>query len=115
MTNLLIWFSAPARRRPLLRLLVASQVLYVLGVAGAGYATTALGQRIVLATTPVDPRDLLYGDFVRLRYSISENPLVRWHDAALPRRRQAVFVLLATGPDSLSTALGVYPQAGMVQ
>ena len=111
MTNLLIWFSAPARRRPLLRLLVASQVLYVLGVAGAGYATTALGQRIVLATTPVDPRDLLYGDFVRLRYSISENPLVRWHDAALPGRRQAVFVLLATGPDSLSTALGVYPHA----
>ena len=111
MTDLLTWFSAPARRRPLLRLLVAAQVLYVLGVAGAGYATTALGQRIVLATTPVDPRDLLYGDFVRLRYAISENPLARWHDAAPPRRRQAVFVLLATGPDSLSTAVGVYPQA----
>ena len=111
MTDLLTWFSAPARRRPLLRLLVAAQVLYVLGVAGAGYATAALGQHIVLATTPVDPRDLLYGDFVRLHYAISENPLARWHDAAPPRRRQAVFVLLATGPDSLSTAVGVYPQA----
>lgn len=112
MTDLLAWFSAPVRRRPLLRLLVAAQVAYVLGVAGAGYATTALGQRIVLATTPVDPRDLLYGDFVRLRYTIGENPLTRWRGAGLPRRRQAVFVLLApTGPDSLSTAVGVYPQA----
>ena len=111
MTDLLSWFSNPARRRPLLRGLVAAQVLYVLGVAGAGYATTALGQRVLLATTPIDPRDLLYGDFVRLHYAISENPLSRWHDETAPKRRQSVFVLLATGPDSLSTAVGVYPQA----
>ena len=111
MTDLLTWFSAPARRRPLLRLLVTAQVLYVLGVAGAGYATTALGRQVVLATAPIDPRDLLYGDFVRLRYAISESPLRLWHDDAPPRRRQAVFVLLALGPDSLSTAVGVYPQA----
>ena len=111
MTDLLSWFSNPARRRPLLRALVAAQVLYVLGVAGAGYATTALGQRVMLATTPIDPRDLLYGDFVHLRYAIGENPLSRWHGAAPPQRRQSVFVLLAPGPDSLSTAVGVYPQA----
>ena len=111
MTDLLSWFSNPARRRLLLRMLVAAQVLYVLGVAGAGYATTALGRRVVLATTPIDPRDLLYGDFVWLRYAISENPLGRWHGPQAPQRRQAVFVLLATGPDSLSTAVGVYAQA----
>jgi uncharacterized membrane-anchored protein len=111
MTDLLSWFSAPARRRPLLRALVAAQVLYVLGVAGAGYATTALGQRVILATTPIDPKDLLHGDFVRLHYAISDNPLSRWHGEGVPTRRQAVFVLLATGADSLSTAVGVYPQA----
>ena len=112
MTDLLSWCSDPARRRPLLRLLVAAQVVYVLGVAGAGYATAALGQHILLTTTPIDPRDLLYGDFVRLHYNISEIPLSLWHDAALlPRRRQAVFVLLAPGPDSISTAVGVYPKA----
>jgi uncharacterized membrane-anchored protein len=111
MTDLLSWFSAPARRRPLLRVLVAAQVLYVLGVAGAGYATTALGKQVTLATTPIDPRDLLYGDFVRLRYAIGENPLSRWHGPEAPKRRQSVFVLLAPGPDSLSTAVGVYPQA----
>ena len=111
MTDLLSWFSDPARRRPLLRALVAAQVVYILGVAGAGYATTALGKRVQLATTPIDPRDLLYGDFVRLRYTIGENPLSRWHGPEAPKRRQAVFVLLAPGPDSLSTAVGVYPQA----
>ena len=111
MTDLLSWFSNPARRRPLLRTLVAAQVVYILGVAGAGYATTALGQKVMLATTPIDPRDLLYGDFVRLRYAIGENPLSRWHGETAPKRRQAVFVLLAPGSDSLSTAVGVYPQA----
>ena len=111
MRDLLTWFSDPARRRPLLRLLVAAQVLYVLGVAGAGYATAALGQNVILNTTPVDPRDLLYGDFVRLHYAISETPLGLWHDAPPPRRRQAVFVLLAPGPDSVSTTVGVYPKA----
>jgi uncharacterized membrane-anchored protein len=111
MRDLLTWFSDPARRRPLLRLLIAAQVLYVLGVAGAGYATSALGQTVILTTTPVDPRDLLYGDFVRLRYTISEAPLSQWKDSAPPERRQAVFVLLAPGPDSVSTMVGVYPKA----
>ena len=111
MADLLTWFSDPARRRPLLRLLVAAQVLYVLGVAGAGYATAALGQQVVLATTPIDPRDLLYGDFVRLHYVISETPTGLWHGAAPPRRRQGVFMLLTAGPDSLSTPVGVYEKA----
>ena len=117
MIDVLTWLADPARRRPLLRLLVAAQVLYVFGVAGAGYATAAFGQHVVLGIAPIDARDLLSGDFVRLRYAIGEVPLARWHGAA-PRRRQAVFVLLAPGSDSLSTALGVYaaaPQPGTGQ
>ncbi len=102
----------PDRRKSLFWLLVGAQVLYVLGVAAAGYATTALGQHIILSTRPIDPRDLLYGDFVRLRYGISEVPVSLWRDpAASPKRRQNVYVLLAAGPDSLSTALGVYATA----
>ncbi len=111
MSDLLSWFSDPKRRRPMLRLLVGAQVLYVLGVAGAGYATTALGKQVQLTTAPIDPKDLLAGDFVRLRYAISAIPLQQWHGPEAPRRRQAVFVLLAAGPDSLSTAVGLYPQA----
>lgn len=111
MADLLTWAADPARRRPLLRLLVAAQVLYVLGVAGAGYATAAYGENIVLATAPVDPGDLRQNDFVRLRYTISEASLDLWRGAAAPRRRQGVFVLLALGPDSLHSAVGVYPSA----
>jgi hypothetical protein len=66
--------STPSHRL-LVRLLVAAQVLYVLGVAGAGYATTAYGQHIALATTPVDLHGLQYESFVRLRYTAAEAPL----------------------------------------
>ncbi len=96
--------------RLLLRLLVAAQVLYVLGVAGAGYATTAYGRHIALATAPVDLHGLQYESFVRLRYIAAETPLTAWRGAGSPRRRQAVYVLLATGPDSLATVAGVYAQ-----
>ena len=111
MADLLTWFSDPKRRRPLLRLLVAAQVVYVLSVAGAGYATAAFGRHILLLTTPVDPRDLLYGDFVRLRYTVSEAPLRLWHAEEPPRRRQGVFLLLAQGSDSLCSVVGVYAKA----
>ena len=97
--------------RLLLRLLVAAQVLYVLGVAGAGYATTAYGQHVVLATSPVDLHGLQYESFVRLRYTIANVPLAAWRGPTPPQRRQAVYVLLAAGPDSLATAVGVYDAA----
>ena len=96
--------------RLLLRLLVAAQVLYVLGVAGAGYATTAYGQHIWLATGPVDLHSLQYDSFVRLRYTAAAAPLTAWRGAAPPQPRQAVYVLLSPGPDSLATVAGVYAQ-----
>ncbi|GAA4502027.1 hypothetical protein GCM10023172_24760 [Hymenobacter ginsengisoli] len=104
----------PTRHTPshrlLLRLLVAAQVLYVLGVAGAGYATTAYGQHIALATTPVDLHGLQYESFVRLHYTAAEAPLTAWRGPAPPQRRQAVYVLLTTAPDSLASVAGVYAQ-----
>ena len=70
--------------RLLLRLLVAAQVLYVLGVAGAGYATTAFGRHIWLATAPVDLHALQYESFVRLRYQAAEAPLATWRGPTPP-------------------------------
>jgi uncharacterized membrane-anchored protein len=98
-------------RRLLLQLLVAAQVLYVLGVAAAGYATTAYGQHIWLATKPVELHQLQYGEFLRLRYAAATVPLTAWQDAAPPKRRQAVYALLAPGPDSLATVVGVFASA----
>lgn len=98
----------PQRRR-WLQWLVLAQVLFVLGVAAAGYATEALGQRIWLRTQPVDPRDLLYGDYLTLRYQIGEVPGGLWRGPEPPQRKQAAFVLLSPRPDSTYEAVGVYP------
>ena len=102
--------SSPSHRM-LVRLLVAAQLLYVLGVAGAGYATTAYGRHIVLATSPVELHSLQYESFVRLRYTIAQAPLAAWRGPTPPQRRQGVYVLLNTGPDSLAAVAGVYAAA----
>lgn len=101
-----------AGRRRLLQLLLAAQVLYVLGVAGAGYATSALGQHLRLRAAPINPAELQTGSYVRLSYDISNVPLTAWRAATPPQRRQQVYVLLQTAtPDSAATVAGVYDQA----
>ncbi|WP_191906451.1 GDYXXLXY domain-containing protein [Hymenobacter baengnokdamensis] len=95
----------------LLQLLVAAQVLYVLGVAAAGYATTAYGQHIALTTKPVDLHGIPYESYVRLRYDAAEVPLTAWQGAAAPRPRQGIYVLLNIAADSLATVASVYDTA----
>lgn len=92
-----------------MRWLVLAQVLFVLGVAAAGYATAALGRTVVLRTRPVDPRDLLYGDYVNLRYYVSELPGSLWRGPAMPRRHDAAYVLLEPQPDGTYEATGLFP------
>jgi uncharacterized membrane-anchored protein len=103
--------ALPAHHRRWLLWLVAAQVLFVLGVAAAGYATAALGRSITLQTEPVDPRDLLYGDHLRLRYQISELPGSLWRGATPPRRKDAAYVLLEPQPAGDYAAVGIYPAA----
>ena len=97
-------------RRRWLRWLVLAQVLFVLGVAVAGYATEALGRSIWIRTQPIDPRDLLYGDYLNLRYQIGEVSGGLWRGPQQPRRQQAAYVLLSPGPDSTYSVVGVYPE-----
>ncbi|MGI4886334.1 MAG: GDYXXLXY domain-containing protein [Janthinobacterium lividum] len=101
--------EAPPRFGLLPRLLVGAQVLYVLGVAGAGYATTALGKAVVLAATPDDLTTLKTTDFVRLRYAVATVPRAQWRGPDAPRTRQNVYVLLATA-GAPATVLGVFGQ-----
>ena len=103
--------TSPRRTGLLLRLLVGAQVLYVLGVAGAGYATTALGKGVVLAATPADLTTLKTTDFVRLRYAVGAVPRAQWRGPAAPRTRQGVYVLLApAGGSAPAAVLGVFDQ-----
>ncbi|AMJ64229.1 GDYXXLXY domain-containing protein [Hymenobacter sp. PAMC 26628] len=100
--------DAPSRFKLLPRLLVGAQVLYVLGVAGAGYATTALGKAVVLTATPTDLTTLKTTDFVRLRYAVATVPRAQWRGPEEPSTRQSVYVLLASAGAPAATVLGVY-------
>ena len=58
----------------LLILVLALQCAWILGTVVVQENVLRTGQFILLETQPVDPRDLLRGDFVRLNYKISDVP-----------------------------------------
>src|SRR6185437_13702730 len=83
------------RRAKLLLLLVLLQVLFLGGIAGSYYAVGWFGDEIKLKTVPVDPRDLLYGDYVTLGYEISRLEPALWKGGEeLPKTGSRVYVLL---------------------
>ncbi len=112
--------SAAWSRAKLYRLggLAAAQVLVLLGIAALAWATASQGQTVVLRTHPLDPRDALYGDFVRLNYTISDLSPALWRGpGARPdfgRIGQRVFVRVAPAGAAWA-ATGIYgsrPAAG---
>ena len=53
-------------------LVLALQSAWILGTAFTQERVLRVGRLILLETQPVDPRDLLRGDYVRLNYKISD-------------------------------------------
>ncbi|WP_400193112.1 GDYXXLXY domain-containing protein [Hymenobacter sp. B81] len=98
----------PEQRRRGRRLAVAAQVLFVLAVAAAGYATDYFGHSVALRTAPVDARDLLYGDYVVLSFRIGQLDRQLWRGASPPRRHQPVYVELRPAPDGSYEAVAVH-------
>ena len=98
----------PHRQRWLLWL-VGAQLLFVLAVAAAGYATGRFGSVVLLRTTPVDPRDLRFSDYVELNYTISLLPGHLWKGSTLPRRKAPVYVVLQSRA-GVFEAVAVYPE-----
>ena len=56
-------------------LLLVIQILFLAGIAGFHYSTLWYGKEIRVQTVPVDPRDLLYGDYVHFNYDINRVPM----------------------------------------
>jgi len=56
----------------LLSVVLALQAAWVLGTAAVQERVLSQGKLILLETRPVDPRDLLRGDYVILNYAISD-------------------------------------------
>lgn len=72
---------------------VVLQVAAVLTFAGWREVSLRTGTEVVLATVPVDPRDIFRGDYVVLRYGISTLPNCYGSDG------DEIDVLLRRGPD----------------
>lgn len=100
-------------RRSLLVLLAAvvvaaAQIGFLFSMIAGRAAILRSGTEIVLEVRPIDPRDLLRGDYVVLGYNISSVPVALF--AELPaeedrRREKTVFVRLAPGEDGVWQAL----------
>ncbi|MET3729808.1 putative membrane-anchored protein [Fictibacillus halophilus] len=88
------------------------QVLFLLFIVGSYYSIDYFGKEIKIKTVPVDPRDLLYGDYVTLHYDISTAPLKSYEgDAAeLERGNHKAYVVLQPNKEGYYVINKVYSE-----
>jgi uncharacterized membrane-anchored protein len=73
-------------------LVVAVQVAFLLGWAGFHEGVRQMAPTVLLKTRPVDPRDILRGDYMILSYDISLAPKPAWWGTG--SQTEDVFVVL---------------------
>ena len=91
--------------RPWLRVALAVQVVFFAGWGVMLLRSHRDADVVWLATVPVDPRDLLSGHYVALRYSI-ESPAAATCNVGMGRRPVTVYVRVARGEGTVRTAEG---------
>lgn len=74
--------------------IVSFQVFFLAGMSIAYYLIDDFGETIKLATVPVDPQDIFYGDYVTLNYEIGQINANRWEGSDQPSRGEKINVLL---------------------
>lgn len=79
--------------------IVLAQVLWVATTAATKEIAFERGERVLLATKPVDPRDMLRGDYLTLRFDISDVPRdkVRGDIPADPLGKKVYVALVPSG------------------
>lgn len=80
------------------------QIAFLASMVMSRAAILRDGREVVLQVLPVDPRDLLRGDYVVLRYNISELPAKLVDTTAVesdPAGERTIFVRLAAGADGI--------------
>ena len=70
------------------------QVLILVGIIGYREYRVATGERVLLQSSPVDPRDLFRGDYVTLAYDLSSIDLDRAGIRGDIRRNDRIFAVL---------------------
>jgi uncharacterized membrane-anchored protein len=99
-------------RKKILITLIIIQILFLIGLATSYYAISWFGKEIRIQTEPVDPRDLLYGDYVILNYDISELSTSLWKGSGeSPESGSRVYVVMqpkSSEADAVYDAAAVY-------
>ncbi len=80
-------------------LLVLLQVVLLIGIIAYRQHWVATGERVLLKTAPVDPRDIFRGDYVSLRYDISALDLGELGVKESFNNNEKVYVILEKNPD----------------
>ena len=89
-----------------LLIVVALQALVLLSVISFKQYTVWTGETVLLRAAPIDPRDLLRGDYVAVRYEISTIDLAQMGGDTRPYG--TVFVELQRGDDGYWRAVAVH-------
>lgn len=87
------------------RLLLVVQIIFFLGWGGYLLTSFQDSQEIWLQTDPIDPRDLLSGHFVALRFSNLEHPTAQ--GCAGKNAADSIWVHLEASEQTMQTAQGV--------
>jgi uncharacterized membrane-anchored protein len=92
-------------------IVAALQVLFLLFIAGSYYSIDYFGKEIKIKTKPIDPTDILYGDYVTLNFDISTVPYSKWNgkESSLNRGQRHAYVVLEKNKDGYFGVSGVYP------
>ncbi|HLC60425.1 MAG TPA: GDYXXLXY domain-containing protein [Candidatus Nanoarchaeia archaeon] len=86
-------------------LIVALQVVFLIGMIGFKQSTVWFGEKVLLKPIPYDPTDILRGDFINIRYEISTIKLDSIKsDTKDFKRGDTIFVRLEKGKDFSSAA-----------
>jgi uncharacterized membrane-anchored protein len=87
-------------RRNIFFAVVALQALSLLGMIGFKSSVLITGRTVILKSVPVDPRDLMRGDYVRINWAISDLDRMMKGDGATLEVNDDVYVVLREGaPD----------------
>lgn len=85
-------------KNKLIILVLALQAAWVLGTVVRQENLLRVGQVVLLETQPVDPRDPLRGDFVRLNYTISDVPVNLFSPPVKTDLRYGTKIFVALAP-----------------
>jgi len=87
--------------------LVLLQAVLLIGIIAYRQHWVATGEKILLKTAPVDPRDIFRGDYVSLRYDISALDLDELGLKESFKDNEKVYVILEKNPDTTFSARSV--------